>query len=340
MKAAFVKPGADLEVSECPTPEPGRGEVVVKIAYCGICGSDIHLLEAGVLPAGSIIGHEQSGHVETIGDGVEDWNEGDPAVVIPYNPCLSCEPCRNGHVQLCNDAGKRSYGLGANPGGFGQYMLVKSSMLFRVPEGLDMKTAALTEPWAVAVHGVNMLDSKIGSVGLIMGAGPIGLLCIYALKMAGAAGIYVSEPDKYRADKAEAAGADAVIDPTANDPGIAIRQMAGRAPDYVIDCAGTESSTQSAASIVGTRGQVLVLGVHLGSANLIPPVCIMKEVQLNFGFGYNFREFADSLKLLARGAVDPEIIISDVIPLGEIDGAFKSLKETGHSKILIDCQDV
>ena len=338
MKAAFVKPGGNFDVSECPTPEPGQGEVVVKVAYCGICGSDIHMLDVGLLPSGCIIGHEMSGDIAAVGGGVEGWNEGDPAAVLPMDPCFSCEPCKNGLTQLCSEGFKRSYGLGVNPGGFGQYMLVKPSMLYRVPEGLNMKTAALNEPWAVAMHGVDMLGLKNSVLVLVMGAGPIGIMCIYALKSSGVTDIYVSEPDKYRADKAAEAGVKEVIDPAVDQPGDAIHRGAGRAPDYVIDCAGTESSIQDAIAIVGTRGVVIVLGVHIGTASLIPLICLGKEVQLNFSFGYNYREFGDSLKLLAKGAVDPEVVISDVMPLSEIGQAFKMLRGTGHTKILIDCQ--
>jgi len=337
MKAAFVKPGGALEVSECPTPEPGRGELVVKVAYCGICGSDIHMLEAGLFSPDCIVGHELSGDIAAVGDGVDGWSEGDPVVVLPLNPCFSCVSCRNGNTQICSDGANRGYGLGMNPGGFGEYMLVKPAMLFRIPEGVDMKTAALNEPWAVGVHGVNMVEKRIGDVALVMGAGPIGLMTIYALKLAGVSEIYVSEPDEYRAEKAKAAGAVEVFNPKVKDPGFAIREVAGRAPDFVFDCAGTESSTQSATFAAGARGQVVVLGVHMGSASLMPLACFIKEVQLNFSFGYTYLEFGDSLKMLAKEAIDPEVLISDVMPLADIAQAFKALKESGHTKILIDC---
>ena len=114
-------------------------------------------------------------------------------VIMPLDPCLSCEPCRRGDIQLCLEGVIRGYGLGANPGGFAQYMTVKPSMLFPMPEGLDMKTAALNEPWSVAVRGVNMTGGGLGRHAVVMGAGPIGLLCVYALKLSGAGSIWVSE---------------------------------------------------------------------------------------------------------------------------------------------------
>jgi (R,R)-butanediol dehydrogenase/meso-butanediol dehydrogenase/diacetyl reductase len=338
MKAATVNPGAKLEISQVPVPEPGEDELLIEVAYCGVCGSDLHILDTGRLPAGCIMGHELSGRVAAIGSRVDGFSKGDLVVVHPMNPCFSCEPCKSGHTQLCGDAVNRGYGLGTNPGGFAQFMLTKASMLFSPPEGMDMKTAALNEPWAVAVHALNMMDTNPDSVVLVMGAGPIGLMCIYALKMTGVTEIYASEPDGYRAGKASLAGAKEVIDPKSSNPAQVISAQVGRLPDYVIDCVGTRTSTQEAAAIVGTRGVVMVLGVHMDTAEVMPIVCFLKEAQLNFSFAYTYREFADCIETLAGGAVDPEVLISDVMPLSRIGEAFEVLRGSGHSKIMIDCQ--
>ena len=339
MKAAFVKSGGGLEVLECPTPKPGAGEILLKVAYCGICGSDVHMLQAGLLPPGCIIGHELSGYITAVGDGVEGWHEGEAVAAIPYFPCMVCDACKSGHTQLCVGGLDRSYGLGKNAGGFSQYMVVKPSALFKIPSGMDMKTAAINEPWGVAVHAVNMLELKLGAMGAVLGAGPIGLLTIYALKKTGAY-LYVSEPDKYRAGKAKAAGADVIIDPNAEEPFFAIMKSAGRTMDWAIDCAGTATSIQAAAGLVGPRGLVVVVGVHMGVARLAPIVCFYREARLYFSFSSNYREFGVALELLAGGAVNPEVVISDVMPLRDIDKAFKLISESGHSKILIDCQAV
>jgi threonine dehydrogenase-like Zn-dependent dehydrogenase len=114
--------------------------------------------------AGCIIGHELSGHIAAVGEGVEGWSNGDAVVVMPIDPCFSCEPCGRGDTQICEELLSRYYGLGINPGGFGQYMLVRPSMLFRVPDGMDMKLAALTEPWAVAVRGVSKKRPPVAPV--------------------------------------------------------------------------------------------------------------------------------------------------------------------------------
>ena len=338
MKAAIVQPDGKMKVEECPTPEPGPEEILVKVAYCGICGSDLHMADAGFFPPGCIIGHEMSGHVAAVGEGVQGWREGDAVVILPMDPCFACEPCRRGDIQVCPEGIMRGYGVGVNPGGFAQYMLVRPSMLYPVPAGMDMKLAALNEPWAVAVRGVNLSNLRVGDLAVVMGAGPIGLLSVYALKIAGAVGIYVTEPDPYRADRARAAGADGVFDPKKVVVADEVRKAAGRNPDVVIDCAGTETSIEEAAAIVKAHGRVVALGVHMSNVALFPMNWFMKEIQLHFSLAYNLREFESSLAQLARGVVDPEVVVSDVVPLNEIAEAFEALHAPGHMKILIDCQ--
>ena len=130
-----------------------------------------------------------------------------------------------------------------------------------------------------------------------------------------------------------------MIDPKSSHPAQVILKQAGSLPDYVIDCVGTRTSTQEAATIVGTRGIVIVLGVHMDTAEVTPIVCFLKEARLDFSFAYTYREFGDCVETLAGGAVDPEVLISDVMPLSKIGEAFRVLRGSGHSKIMIDCQN-
>jgi len=338
MKAARVQPDGSLVVSDVPEPEPGPGDVVVKVAYCGICGTDIHMLDAGLLPPGLVIGHEISGTVAHAGVEVEGWREGDPVALLPLDPCFSCEPCRQGSVMICREAFSRNYGVGGNPGGFSEFMLVRPSMLFRIPEGLDLRAAALNEPWSVAVHGVNLSGIPKGGPAVVMGAGPIGLLCVAALRAMGAGAICVSEPDPYRREKAEGLGVDLVVDPSRESPGDVVRDKIGRDPETVFECVGTETSIQDASAIVGPFGRVVALGVPMGPASIFPMSWFMKEIRLSFSLGYTYEEFERGLRLLAQGAVDPDTVISDVLPLGEIQQAMGMLRSSGHMKILIDCR--
>ncbi len=338
MKAALVQPGGTLRVEEVTSPEPGPGEVVVRVAYCGICGSDIHLLATGMLPEGCIIGHEQSGRVAAVGEGVDGWQEGDPVAVLPFDPCFTCDPCRRWDTQVCHEMLPRGYGLGMNPGGFAEFMCVKPSMLFRIPDGVGLREAALNEPLAVAVHGVNLAGFRVGGRALIMGAGPIGLMTLSALRAAGASEIYVSEPDAHRAQQARDAGADQVIDPSRESVEASVRGNDGSLPERVFDCAGTESSIQEAVTYADVHGRVVVLGVHMNNAVIFPPSAFFKEVSLHFSFGYTYREFGECLLLLQRGVPAPDTIISSTLPLDRIQEAFEMLQNPGQMKVLIDCR--
>lgn len=340
MKAAIIQADRSLKVEDRPTPEPGPGDVLVKVAFCGICGSDLHLLEAGFLPPGSIIGHELSGTIEAVGEGVEGWAIGDRVCVMPIDPCFECPACGRGDIQVCHNGAQRSYGLGMKPGGFAQFMLVRPSMLFKLPSGLDFETAALNEPCAVAVHGVNIAGPRMSVQAIVMGAGPIGLLCIKALKAAGAGVVYASEPDPYRADLALKAGADRVVDPAKAAPGGEIRKDTGRGADFAFDCAGTEKSIDEAVFLIGRHGRIIVLGAYPAQATIFPLAWFAKEASLNFSFGYTYREFGNCLDLLANGVITPETVVSSVMPLADINEAFTLLKGSGQSKILINCQDV
>lgn len=334
MKAALFQRGGTFEIAEVPVPVPGPGEAVVRVRYCGICGSDLHLVEKGLLPPKAIIGHELTGEVAALGDGVQGWREGEEVAVMPLAPCGTCEFCRAGNTQHCQNGLNSSYGLGMNPGGFAQFMRVKPSMLYRIPAGLDLKTAALTEPWAVGRHGVAMLGT--GGPVLIMGAGPIGLMCIYALRERGVNNIFVSEPDPARAERAKRAGAR-VIDPAREKPLTVVIKEAGGPPQTVLDCAGTETSMMEAINMVRPAGTVLMLGINMGKVSILPIICFGKEISIKFSFGYTAAEFSAALSALAANALDPAVLISAVIPLADLNLAFQSLHAPGQAKVLIDC---
>ncbi len=333
MKAARFKRGGAFELAEVPVPVPGPGEAVVRVKYCGICGSDLHMVDKGMLPQGAVIGHELTGTVEAVGEGVAGFAPGAPVAVMPLAACGKCAFCASGRTQLCQDGLNGAYGLGGKPGGFAQFMLVKSSMLYSLPLGLDLKTAALNEPWSVARHAVAMISA--GPV-LILGAGPIGLMSVYALREREIDAIFVYEPDPHRAGLAKRAGAR-VIDPAREKPAVVLAQEAGGPPPVVLDCAGAEKSMQEAAGLVAPAGTVLMLGINMAKTFILPIVCFGKEITIKFSFGYTAAEFGDSLLSLASSALDPSVLISAVMPLSDINKAFQSLHQPGQAKVLIDC---
>lgn len=340
MKAAFVQQDNTLRLQDTPRPEPDRGEVLVEVAYCGVCGTDLHMLRAGLFPTGCIIGHEISGWIAEVGAEVEGWTPGEPVVVLPIDPCHSCDPCRRGETHLCEASIVRTHGMGIRPGGFAQYMRAHPSALFRAPEGTEIMTAALAEPLAVALRAVHLSSIPTGAPAVVMGAGPIGLLTVTALKAAGAGQVCVTELDPERAKRALKAGADFALDPRLRHPGHEVRQRASREPLHVFDCAGAENSLEEAAGIVGRRGRIVAVGIHFGGrVGLFPMTWFAKETTLHFSLGYNLEEFAESLAMLGKGSVDPEVLVSDVVPLGQIEKVFSLASTPGRAKVLVDCRN-
>lgn len=212
MKAARWYKAHDIRIDDIEEPQVSAGKVKIKVAWTGICGSDLHEYLAGPIfvPVGKphkishdiapiVMGHEFSGEVVEVGAGVSKFKAGDRVVVEPILACRECEACREGKYNLCGDLG--FHGLSGGGGGFSSFTMVDEHMVHRMPDGLSYEQGALVEPAAVALHAVRMSKLKAGDKAAVFGAGPIGLLVIEALRAAGASEIYVVELSPQRAKK-------------------------------------------------------------------------------------------------------------------------------------------
>src|SRR3954466_5964186 len=184
MPAVIFKGKGDLAVEDIPVPDAGAGEVLVEVSHCGVCGSDLHMILDGWGRPGSVEGHEWSGVVVTVGDGVSAWKVGDHIVGGPSPRCGECEPCRTGHPSLCMQRGTPARADGGQ-GAFARYIKCEEKGILRVPDGLSLREAELAEPLAVALHGITNSGIVPGERALVLGAGPIGALTIAALKALG-----------------------------------------------------------------------------------------------------------------------------------------------------------
>jgi len=218
MKAAvFQGVGQPLQIADCPDPEPGPREVVLKVGRCGICGSDLHMTEPGALtpPAGAIMGHEFAGEVVALGRDVTKLRVGDRVTAMPITGCGACAACRAGEPSWCEK------GLNFLAGGYAQYARAGEDECLRLPPGLSESDGALVEPLAVGLHGARMADLK-GAKVTVIGGGPIGLAATFWARRFGAACIEVVEPSKERGEMALGMGADRVRAPApAAEPGLA-----------------------------------------------------------------------------------------------------------------------
>jgi len=333
MKAAVVRHN-DMLIEDIPQPRPGPNEVVLKVKYCGICGSDVHRFLAGGFPDGAILGHEPYGVVAEVGEGITEWQGGERAVIIAYDPCRKCHWCQQGEYQLCLN--KYWIGLGTNPGAFAEYVKAYSTMLLRVPDQVGDREAALTEPLAVALHAVRTAHINLGDTAIVIGAGPIGLLVTQCLRVAGARAVGVIEVAPGRAKLANRLGADKVFTPGSDDLYTQVTRSLGAEPDVVFECAGAVQTLQVAAELVRPGGKIMLVGVSLEPVPIIPIVWGRKEAELKACVAYR-DEFPLALELLAKNQIDVTSLISDIIPLEDIGQTIKDLqKPHDQIKVLVE----
>jgi (R,R)-butanediol dehydrogenase/meso-butanediol dehydrogenase/diacetyl reductase len=337
--AVFHAPGRKLAIEDRQRPMAAPGEIVLKVAYAGICGSDLHATEPNPAPleAGTVLGHEFSGEVVDSADAA--WREGDRVIGVPLQPCDECRPlgdCKDALGILCPR--NRIVGLAAAvPGAYAEYVRLGARQALRVPDGLGLREAALTEPLAVGAHAVLVAGSLIGCRVLVIGAGPIGLAVAAFARFAGARVVAVSEIDPTRRERAVHVGATALLDPRAEPVGPAFALAAGGPPEVIFECVGAPGLLRECMALAPVRGRLVVVGVNRGEDAILPRVGIRKELSIRFALGYDRGNFGLVLDLVASGRIDPAAFISGVIGLDELPDMFERLRTPNpHAKVLID----
>ncbi len=336
--AVFHREGQPLAIEDRQTPTAGPGDIVIKVAYCGICGSDLHATEPSPFPleAGTVLGHEYSGIVTQSRS--DAFQPGDRVIGLPLQECDDCRPTGTG----CGDrlgilcARNRIIGLSATvPGGYAEYLRMPAHHALKVPDGLDLQRAALTEPLAVGLHAVRKAGSLLGRRVLIVGAGPIGLAVTLFARAGGARSIVVSEIAAARRDRAARCGA-IPIDPQQEPQAAAFARIAGGPPDLIFECVGVPGVLRRCMDTAPLHGEIIVVGVCRVEDTILPRIAIRKELNLRFVLGYDRAEFAMVLDMLAAGRIDAASLITGVIGLDAVPETFESLRRAGpHAKVLI-----
>ncbi len=254
-----------FQIVERSVPDPGPGEVQVHVAAVGVCGSDLHSYSEGAVGDSPcvypmVLGHEPAGVVVKTGPGVTGWSAGDRAALEPALYCYHCEFCRSGHHNVC--ASLRFMSNPEEPGFFREYLNLPARNVLALPESISLELGTMVEPLAVALHSMQFVALGPGETAAVFGAGPIGLLTLITLKLAGAARIWVVDPVVHRLELARAAGADAVIDPRSVDPVRQILQDTGnRGVDVAIDCGGKHDSINQCIHATRNAGRVIMTAI-------------------------------------------------------------------------------
>lgn len=343
MKVAVFQGPGHIVIEERSMPERGSGDILIKVDYCGICGTDVHGYVSGVqFPTGTIIGHEFSGTVVKIGENVKGLILGDRVAIKPFAQCGECYWCRKGQYSLCAQFSKRAMGFSIeSPGALAEYVLIRypEEMIYPLPPNVPAVEAALAEPLATSLHAIRLSRFKRGDTIVISGAGMIGLGILQFLKIEEAGKVIVVEISQTKTRIAKELGADLILDPTSGKEEITRRifeETNGIGADLVFESAGVPASFQQCSDYVKKGGQVMVVGSSEKETSIISRHLVLREVELKASFAYN-DEFKEVLQYLGQRILKPQLFISDVIPLGDVDErGFKRLSAShDFVKILV-----
>ena len=310
-------------------PPPPAGQVKVEVAACGICGTDLHEYLGGpiYIPADEphpptcakaplILGHEMSGTVVEVGDGVDKVKVGDRVALCPIIGCLECTWFRSGVMGICPSVA--FLGVSWHCGGFAKYVNVYDYMCYLLPSEVSYESGALVEPFAAKVRAVGQANVQSRETVAVLGTGPVGLMELQEARIAGARQVIAVEPAKKRQDLATQCGATAVVDPVKQDAVQAVRDLTdGEGADVVAECAGLEKTSMLAGHISGRTGRIVVMGVFEQPALLDYTDVVYGEKQIMGSMG-SYGVFDDAIAMMADGRFDGDPLITKKIPLDDI----------------------
>lgn len=337
MLAGVVAAPGVFEMAQVPVPQvAGPHDVVLDVRAAGVCGTDLHVIrdpEAVGVPLGTVLGHEFVGVVREVGDAVRHVRPGD-RVVAGWGPgCGVCASCRRGLPHFCTDSAGEDQAFGfLRPGGFAPHCRIADVCAFAVPDHVEDWQAALAEPLSTVLHGVRRAAPFPGERALVIGAGPIGLLYIGVLRLAGC-DVVALEPSAPRAAAAREMGALAVVEP-GPDAAARVRELTGgMGPEIVIDAVGTQLPI--ALDVVREAGRVVLFGVAMDTSVEVKPLAIQsRDVQV-LGANVGSFVFTPALRLIEQGRIDFAPVVSQGIALADLPGAIERQRRGEIAKALV-----
>ena len=313
-RVSILNPDLTLTLSQRPVPEPGPGEVLVRVKSVGVCGSDIHYFEHGriadfVVEGPLVLGHEASGVVEGLGDGVQDLAQGTTVAMEPGVPCGACHECRSGRYNLCPDV--EFFATPPIDGAFCEYVVLPRSFVHPVPAHVSFDAAALVEPLSVGVWACQKANVSLGTRVVITGCGPIGAICALVARARGADVVAVTDINAQRRQKVEDLGF------TTCDPAtVAIPEA-----DVLLECSGSATAIDQGIRCLAPAGVAVLIGMTPSDTVPLPVGALQgKEVWLTGTFRYA-NTYPTAVELLSSGLVDLDSIVSASYPLEEVEKA-------------------
>lgn len=325
MKVAIMTDIAKVELTERDIPTPKADEVLVKVEYVGVCGSDLHYYEAGGIGANMVkppfvLGHEAGGTVVEVGENVTHLKVGDKVALEPGKTCGKCEFCKTGRYNLCPDV--IFFATPPVDGVFQEYVAHEAGLCFKIPDNMDTMEAALIEPLAVGFHAAKQGEAQAGMTAVVTGAGCIGLVTMMALKAMGVSKIIAVDIMQKRLDKAlELAATDVINGKEQNTVDEIMKLTDGMGADLIIETAGTEITTRQAIQ-AAKKGATIVLVGYSASGEMTLPISLALDKELTFKTIFRYRHiYPMAIEAVASGRVNLKGIVTDVFPLDDIQNA-------------------
>lgn len=340
MKASRFLGNKTFAVTDLPTPHAGPGELVLRNQVCGVCGTDVHIYHgepgsADVNPP-VVLGHEYSGEVVEVGEGVTGFAVGDHVTVDPNIYCGHCSYCQNGKKQLCPSM--EAIGV-TRDGGFAQYSRIPAAQAFKLEPIVPWEAAAMAEPLACCLHGIDLAGIQVGDKVCVVGGGAIGLLMVQLAKLSGASQIVLSEPNEKRRQVGLQLGANAAIDPTRPDAQEAFAQVLGGGANVVIECVGNVPAVKSAFQFAGKGATVLLFSVPKVDATFDLPLFDVYKKELTIkGSFVNPDTHARAVALINSGKVDFDPIITHRFTLDQLPEAIAMQMSDASIKVVVEAQ--
>lgn len=340
MKASRFLGKKTFAVTDLPTPHAGPGELVLRNQVCGVCGTDVHIYHgepgsADVNPP-VVLGHEYSGEVVEVGEGVTGFAVGDHVTVDPNIYCGHCAYCQNGKKQLCPSM--EAIGV-TRDGGFAQYSRIPASQAFKLEPTVPWEAAAMAEPLACCLHGIDLAGIQVGDKVCVVGGGAIGLLMVQLAKLSGASQIVLSEPNEKRRQVGLQLGANAALDPTRTDAQEAFAQVLDGGANVVIECVGNVPAVKSAFQFAGKGATVLLFSVPKVDATFDLPLFDVYKKELTIkGSFVNPDTHARAVALINSGKVDFGPIITHRFPLDQLPEAIAMQMSDASIKVVVEAK--
>lgn len=337
MKAAVFYGKNDLRIENKEIPTIGANDVLLKVRACGVCGTDMHIFDgdegAAPTPKGTTLGHEFAGEIIEVGKNITDLKPGMRACVDPNQLCGTCDACRGGYGHFCENI----VGIGTTvDGGFAQYCVVPRSQIYTFSDSLPFTKAAMTEPVACCLHGIDMCDIVPGDTVVIIGGGMIGLLMLQLSKLKGAAKTILLEPQEHKRQMALELGADYVFDPLAQDFNETWEKCNFKRVSTIIECVGKPSTMEQAISLAGQKSTIMLFGLTRpnDTISVKPFEVFKKELTIKASFINPYTQ-KRALALIENNRINVDKMIGEMIQVDELPSLLADKKRRAQGKTIV-----